>query len=526
VTVTPEMSRWDRVFKWKPAHMNSIDFLVRATGETRIGSRNSGGTLHGFELMCGYNMVKNAPITVENGMRYLHDPEEREEIINAQKIYEPVPFVPHTYMHENANRLWLPNNKTIEGEKVTDDTIVECQFDVAAGEWRAMRVRDDKTRLYRTTKKISRAANDMSTARNIWMTIHEPVTEAMIRGDKIVIMSEIEAQQAGTEERYYARDIARFHLLSVNMQNFHNQIIKKQLFEKPPVSYRKRLLELACGQAGDMSRWADAQYSVVVGIDVNENNITDPMNGAYARGIRNSQGDNRNPKMCFLIGDCGKSLKTGDAFTKSPESEDLWRALTTSQKPPAYAQDIANAFDKDNRAFDVVSCQFALHYFFESSEILDTFLRNVSDYLRDGGYFITSCMDGDTVHNLFRTNKSSVVTGKVNGNTVWAIQKGYDTYNPETDDAYAKEIQVYLETTRKSIKEYLVPFNVLEKRAAEVGLILVPDSNEFFSATFKRESEKADPKHKRILQQLQKEHIQKQFSNLNRWAVFRKSQTQ
>ena len=527
VSVTPEMSRWDRVFKWKPAHMNSIDFLVRERSEQRPGRK-------GFELMCGYNMVKNTPITVDDGMRYLHDPEERSQVLAMRERYEPAPFEPHTYLQENASHMWLEQGadghcRALEGDVVTDDTIVECQYDVESKEWRPMRVREDKTRLYRQTRNISRAANDMSTARNIWMTIHEPVTPAMITGEERITMSDIEAKQSGIEERYYARDIARYHLLSVNMQNFHNLVIKKQLFEEPTVSYRRKLLELACGQAGDMSRWADAGYSVVVGIDMNRNNITDSMNGAYARAIRSAadstaRGDTHPPpSMAFLIGDCGKSFTTGEAFMDSPESEELWRSLTKTNVT-SYVAPVAAAFNKGKKPipeFDVVSCQFAIHYFFESSDILDTFLHNVADHLREGGYFVTSCMDGETVNDLLRA-EGPVVTGRVAGNTVWAIHKGYTTFNPQTGDAFAKDIHVYLETTRQSIKEYLVPYSVLVERAASVGLSL--HSSELFSRTFEREHRnRGELRH--VLDKLSREHVQRRFSGLNRWAVFRKNET-
>jgi SAM-dependent methyltransferase len=525
VSVAPEMSRWDRVFKWKPAHMNSIDFLVRAVPEQRPDRQ-------GFELMCGFNMVKNTPITVDDGMRYLHDPEERAQIVAARERYEPAPFLPHTYIEENANRLWLEQSqdghcRALEGDVVTDDTIVECQWEQKegqAGEWRAMRVREDKTRLYRASRNISRAANDMSTARNIWMTIHEPVTPEMITGVERITMADIEAKQAGVEERYYARDIARYHLLSVNMQNFHNLVIKKQLFEAPTVSYRRRLLELACGQAGDMSRWADSGYSVVVGVDLNRNNICDSMNGAYARAIRSAaesaaRGDaHPPPTMAFMIGDCGKSFTTGEAFVDSPESEDLWRSLTKTNVV-SYVAPVAAAFaQRSTPKFDAVSCQFAIHYFFESIDRLDAFLRNVADHLREGGYFMTSFMDGETVNELLRS-EGPVVTGKVGGNTVWAIHKGYESFSPATGDAYSKDIHVYLETTRQSFKEYLVPFSVLKEHAAGVGLEL--HSSELFSTTFDRESRKqGDLKH--IMDKLAREGVQRRFSGLNRWAVFRK----
>ena len=38
--------------------------------------------------------------------------------------------------------------------------------------------------------------------------------------------------------------------------------------------------------------------------------------------------------------------------------------------------------------FDVVSCQFAMHYAFDSEQRARTFLRNVATRLRPGGVFI------------------------------------------------------------------------------------------------------------------------------------------
>jgi len=38
--------------------------------------------------------------------------------------------------------------------------------------------------------------------------------------------------------------------------------------------------------------------------------------------------------------------------------------------------------------FDIVSCQFAFHYSFESLEQAECTLKNVSDHLKPGGFFI------------------------------------------------------------------------------------------------------------------------------------------
>ena len=45
-------------------------------------------------------------------------------------------------------------------------------------------------------------------------------------------------------------------------------------------------------------------------------------------------------------------------------------------------------YQNANTQFDIVSCQFALHYSFESYDQLKVMLQNVSDNLKVGGYFV------------------------------------------------------------------------------------------------------------------------------------------
>ena len=61
-------------------------------------------------------------------------------------------------------------------------------------------------------------------------------------------------------------------------------------------------------------------------------------------------------------------------------------------------------FGKGKEGFNITSCQFALHYFFENVGILNNFLQNVSDCTKVGGYFIGCCYDGDKLFkDLSRT---------------------------------------------------------------------------------------------------------------------------
>lgn len=59
--------------------------------------------------------------------------------------------------------------------------------------------------------------------------------------------------------------------------------------------------------------------------------------------------------------------------------------------------------------FDVVSTQFALHYFFESEVKLRAFLRNVTDRLEEGGVFIGTTIDSDRLVHKIRQSKNLTI---------------------------------------------------------------------------------------------------------------------
>ena len=77
--------------------------------------------------------------------------------------------------------------------------------------------------------------------------------------------------------------------------------------------------------------------------------------------------------------------------------------------------------ENDGAGFDVVSCQFSIHYFFENEDTLSTFLMNVSENLREGGKFIGTCLNGNRVFNALRGQQS--VERFNEGKLLWKITK-------------------------------------------------------------------------------------------------------
>jgi mRNA (guanine-N7-)-methyltransferase len=60
--------------------------------------------------------------------------------------------------------------------------------------------------------------------------------------------------------------------------------------------------------------------------------------------------------------------------------------------------------DEDGK-YDVVTCMFAIHYFFVTEAALHQFFRNVAANLQDGGYFIGTVPDGRRVNECIKGGK-------------------------------------------------------------------------------------------------------------------------
>jgi len=155
------------------------------------------------------------------------------------------------------------------------NTIVECRYDLIEKVWKPIRVRTDKTRIY--NKGIyDKTANSITVALDTWDTIHNMISAETIvgNGEKIEDIDNVEDNDnvLETDDDYYNRKLP-YKKISSGMLAFHN-LLNSHLYEKPALfkNYRNQqtrgsLLELACGQGGDLINWKNSNYQFVLGID-------------------------------------------------------------------------------------------------------------------------------------------------------------------------------------------------------------------------------------------------------------------
>jgi hypothetical protein len=534
--------KWGRVLKWKPPDQNTIDFLIKET-RPPIRDRKDGMVYRRFKLYTGYNVTRSTPISVKEGLRLMYDSTYAKDQRTLGDMYVEKEFIPVSYADKDISEVHIPADSQY-GRSFQEGMIVEFSYDMnaelegvpAPRRWIPLRIRDDKTRTYQRTGNISKTANDYTVAASVWRTIHEPVLQEMLTGAVgpagVANPASLDARILSIDDVYYAREIPRQHMLSVNMFNFHNVSIKGQLYQ----NHAKRadsLLELACGMAGDMQRWRDGGFRFILGVDLVKDNVCKAGDGAYARALSQrsmikTQGMERpfNQNIVFVIGDCAKPIRTGECTDDSESKEVL--SMLYAPRGRRHENVYRQIFGAAAQRFAVVSCQFAVHYFFQSEVKLDGFLDNVSDNLQKNGIFIATFMDGLDVDRLLMANNGLIEGRKLGGTAlVWAIAKRYTSFaasssadGTDTSDVYGKQVDVYLENTGRLIPEFLVHLPTLIKKLGERDIELV-DTHLFSHDFNKILMQRSGPGYNDI-KALENDTVQKQFSFLNRWVVFRK----
>ena len=239
----------------------------------------------------------------------------------------------------------------------------------------------------------------------------------------------------------------------IMLRDFHN-FIKKTLITKVTNLYRVKhpkekiyLLDLAVGKGGDMAKWNNAKIDSVFGFDKSSDSINsvDPFNQGAKERLRNASWVKT--KVHYTV---------GDATNPSPELQ----------------QEVIN-FIKSNEGFNgfqIMSCQFALHYFFKNEIALETVFKFFSPLLKKGGYFIGTSADGSKITSLLGKNKSF-------DSTLLSITKNFKAETPKLPFGNGYTFRLndtfdganYFNSMGEST-EYLTNMDVLIQMAAKYNL--------------------------------------------------------
>ena len=214
------------------------------------------------------------------------------------------------------------------------------------------------------------------------------------------------------------------------LRAFHNKIKGDIIHRGCNMTNVQTLLDIGVGRGGDIMKWHNNKIPKVIGIDIEYTYIREAIrrfNQAHLRNVRDYR---------FYV------IKNGDSFFATLEKRNL------------------------DTLYDMISCQFCLHYFASSEECLHEFFDNISKVLKPGGVFIGTVPNGDKILSMLGNDTEF-------SNEQVLIKKMFDTPSP-CGDAIQFSMTGTLYFGENMIShEYLVYENTLREIAHKYGLELV-----------------------------------------------------
>lgn len=571
---------WDRSFKWKPPHYNTIDFLISIQkdkygkdiirNKVILDKNGEISTILQYKtliLKCGFNAKTRRNVNVfsdvlfnrsssknNNNNRVEEDGGEGEDIFKLVngKGYQPVTFQPTSPYDKDAcycNVVLEDQNimRTLENDIFQDNMIIEFSYNKdiketeTAWKWVPLRVRYDKTSELRANK--NNFGNDYRVANDNWHSIHFPITEKMIIGQEIPSIADLD------DTVYYNR-IDKDSVETQALKDFHNLFVKRYIIKKVAKYLHEKknvdsvlLMDFAVGKCGDLQKWIEADINFVFGIDISKDNIINTRDGACIRYL-NKKYENPRLKLnaVFLHGNSGQNILTSQTAFYTEQEKEITKAIFGQIGMKEASKMISQEYvGIGSGGFNISSCQFAMHYFFENNQKLHSFLRNLSECTSEtNGYFIGTCYDGKRVFDLLqKIQKGKSIRLDKNGKKIFEITKDYSNelnYLPENENSIGLPIYVYQETINKTFMEYLVNFTYFDQLMAKYGFVSLSASEmdsmgiQHSSGSFEQlfrlmQNEIYNTKTKSYGKSLDMSNEERKISFLNRYFIYKKTRS-
>jgi SAM-dependent methyltransferase len=213
-----------------------------------------------------------------------------------------------------------------------------------------------------------------------------------------------------------------------------------------------------------------------VGIDIDSQGIYSATDGALSRYQKFRRKYPKFPQMTFIVADASNLLDY--------ENQSRIQKMTDSNKYALKTIFGDNSESTNYKKFDVVNCQFMIHYMLKNDDTWSNFCDNINKYLNMGGYLLITNINGEKLNKGFTEDNPSI---SYYYNTENGEQKKFFEYKKlyqTTDDINRTGLAIDFfnasfmeEGTYRT--EYLTTKNFLvNELAAKCGCNLI-DSGEF-----------------------------------------------
>jgi SAM-dependent methyltransferase len=454
------------IYKYKPPEKNSIDIYITFQRNIELG-----GFLEVYDNSIN-NLNTNKIFRIANF--YVYD------VINDKEV--PVPFMKEENNHEAFFQLDREEVRDVEGNLISDNTVVEVIYvnDPAIPHqyrWKILKTRWDKTEL--VLRENKRYGNFKDSAIKIWKSIRESVSineiKQLANPDTYIYQNKLLSQRIDykvisserAQDMYYQKTTN----LGEKFREFHNWIKSSLIYtycvaNKENINgkiKRKSVLDIGCGRGGDIMKMYHARVQEYVGIDNDYEGLFGALDSAL---IRYQQNMSKYPDFNKVI------LIQADATIPliSNLQEKKLTNMTLENKKL-----IDTVFNKEKK-YDIINMQFSIHYLFDSQVSVNNLINIISTYLKLDGFLICTLFDPSRVMNLL--NNKDVFTSYYtddNGqkNKFFEIIKKFEG---DYEDKVNQPIDVFmawLDQEGKYKTEFLISHNLLINTMEKAKCVLI-----------------------------------------------------
>jgi hypothetical protein len=404
-------------------------------------------------------------------------------------IETPMPFMKEDNNHEAYCCLERGEVRDVEGNIVNDNTVVEIIYvndNLIPHQyrWKILRTRWDKTESVLRHKK--NYGNFKDVAIKVWKSIREAITideiKKLAREETYNIQQKQLAGRIDTKiissER--AQDIyyQKITNLGKSFRNFHGWIKSNIIYtycspnNNNGKNVKKDVLDIGIGRGGDIMKYYSSRVNECVALDVVYEDLFGSIDSStvryqtyktkypYFTNFKFIQADARLPLV--------SSIQEKRLVNMTPENRKLIDVTFNNKKQ-----------------YDIISIQFALHYFFDNQNSVDNFINTVKTYLKQDGYLLCTLFDPSLVLKLL--NNKDVYTSYYTSddgqrNKFFEIIKKFDG---DLKDDLGQSIDVHMDWISEEgiyLTEYLVTPKLLAKTMKKADCILV--ETDLFSNTY------------------------------------------
>jgi len=241
-------------------------------------------------------------------------------------------------------------------------------------------------------------------------------------------------EQSDTKEiiKRYIKTYEHPEKILENYQRYASWVIKFGLLQSSVNYLRPRrkittLLDLASGRGNDLNRWNQLRIPRVLGIEVDEEQ--------YKESLSRLKETKEKKRIITQV-----TYVHGSALDQVLVKKSLKNIYNTEY-------------------VDIITCNFAMNYFFKNEETIDNFFSCVSACMNSGSLFVGTAADGDVIKELLD------ICGQVDTNLYFL---GKSTYS----NGYEISIKTpYFLDGSKAFTEFLIHKDELVTIAKKYGLI-------------------------------------------------------